>query len=1342
LEKAALEQEREKIRELHHRQQQSLKCLQTLESKLSKFALDDEETLQGSSTPSRVPTLELMFNTQTAKPPTPQNTDAQTDIGSVTAYPTSTDDSEISESESTMTDDDDEHLSLEELAKAARHVQKLLKRITTLQKTYDSNHKSKLHKKRRVHKIYQRFCRKWESNIVTVPTNPPKVPELLKHLSGCSSEKENLTSTSLESVTVTAASNSTQASQHDPWDGQGPYRPVMYPRSGGVISDAVTESRSYENDFAIDWEAVFPSRISDESSNTAIQQAPATTPPAVPEPSSDTKMYSYPRHRSQSQLPDIPVTRSHPDAMEGTHPIKQAQQQMQQQSMYPPPIWMDRDSQTPNSFSHVSLSTHYQSAPEPAQASSVGLPLVSEMNEAPASQQAQRENVPSQMNKSSTTAFLDTSVELQNHPQMDDAQPQMDWDLIIHGDDREPIASSVGLSPAQSSAGGHPSNLGWVSYYPNVRPSRSSTISEPVRIRGRTKGLSAEQRSHAALMRIIGACDSCMKRKEKCDPSTPCRSCVAHFKDDLVNHPCRGRRHWNTLDASMRDPFQLKTMKRKNVKGLALSVPPPKSAPSAGHAQILGGIANDEKQDALETGVDFHLDRAHSTNTNTANVPLGTDASIMGATRRTSSNASSVAPQERGPGYSTIRRYKISNHALEEDKIEQEMHLVERSDSSKLCERRPTKDYNVEREVREYRIERSVDPLPTPSITREYRIAEDYELDAPVRTGGYELERYSKDTEYYRHHQHQPQSISTQNEAPAPIVIREEAIAPIIICEGHPDTVKQSPSRDAFDRRSGPKDELALVEYGYDPIFRSRPSRSRDTSREGSYSTHDSQVRSRSRNRYMAETAVVKGAASMAAHETAKRRELGKHQGSKDHEREPLESHVSDDRCDRAAQVGLASAAVAGLIHRRRSRSLGSRHRSRSRTGQRVPISTAGLVGAAVAGLYEKHKMKQETRALSRSSGLRTKEQEGGRNFHVDDDITYNYMESDTRASGSSTRRHVATEALAGIAASQTVRHHQKTETEAEEGNAGKVLGYGQLAAVSDIDFDGCDNWNRSQSFTRTRSVSSERGRKRRRSRSRPRESESSRQALGTIASIAGIGVLAYAAGRKEVESNSTPPRRQSLKRRRSPSHIQELSTNTAKLNYAESLGSPLSDRFEPDTEHKSKRRRTTPAPHENHAPAIPIAPSYNLNDFRTAIVETSTGKTSSEATSHHAKSAWEMINAANYVHAQQQKDSFDRKDFDTDHRSKKIIRNSAGSGLHKPSSPLTDGWRKQGQRLMRNKNSRSGSRSVTDEKPVDEKSKNTPAQFASELEIGLDVEGEERDIVDVLLEAWTVPMY
>ena len=56
--------------------------------------------------------------------------------------------------------------------------------------------------------------------------------------------------------------------------------------------------------------------------------------------------------------------------------------------------------------------------------------------------------------------------------------------------------------------------------------------------------------------------------------------------------------------------FKTRTMKRKNVKGLALTAPTNKtSEPSAGDAQIPGAIGNNGgTMDTLEIGVEFQLD--------------------------------------------------------------------------------------------------------------------------------------------------------------------------------------------------------------------------------------------------------------------------------------------------------------------------------------------------------------------------------------------------------------------------------------------------------------------------------------------------------------------------------------------------------------------------------------------------------------------------------------------------------------------------------------------------------------------------------------------------------------
>lgn len=61
----------------------------------------------------------------------------------------------------------------------------------------------------------------------------------------------------------------------------------------------------------------------------------------------------------------------------------------------------------------------------------------------------------------------------------------------------------------------------------------------------------------------------------------------------------------------MADNFQARTLKRKNVKGLALSAPAARSAaPSEGDSQIPGAIgnSNNARTDTLEIGLEFKLD--------------------------------------------------------------------------------------------------------------------------------------------------------------------------------------------------------------------------------------------------------------------------------------------------------------------------------------------------------------------------------------------------------------------------------------------------------------------------------------------------------------------------------------------------------------------------------------------------------------------------------------------------------------------------------------------------------------------------------------------------------------
>ncbi|KAF1815832.1 hypothetical protein P152DRAFT_455546 [Eremomyces bilateralis CBS 781.70] len=58
--------------------------------------------------------------------------------------------------------------------------------------------------------------------------------------------------------------------------------------------------------------------------------------------------------------------------------------------------------------------------------------------------------------------------------------------------------------------------------------------------KGRKNALTPDQRRDAALVREMGACQSCKDRKCKCDQTVPCQACIRHYKTQLIYKPCRG----------------------------------------------------------------------------------------------------------------------------------------------------------------------------------------------------------------------------------------------------------------------------------------------------------------------------------------------------------------------------------------------------------------------------------------------------------------------------------------------------------------------------------------------------------------------------------------------------------------------------------------------------------------------------------------------------------------------------------------------------------------------------------------------------------------------------------
>ena len=148
-----------------------------------------------------------------------------------------------------------------------------------------------------------------------------------------------------------------------------------------------------------------------------------------------------------------------------------------------------------------------------------------------------------------------------------------------------------------------------------------------------------------------------------------------------------------------------------------------------------------------------------------------------------------------------------------------------------------------------------------------------------------------------------------------------------------------------------------------------------------SHSKSKSRSRSRSKSRArqlagIAGVAAVGALAGYALKQRGKNKEVVVEERGRSRSRDQYDSLPPEDkhadpqhRKSRIAQAGLASAAVAGLVERARSKSRQRKgdNRSRSRIRQGVPIAAAGLGGAALAGLYERQKGKREEREIERS---------------------------------------------------------------------------------------------------------------------------------------------------------------------------------------------------------------------------------------------------------------------------------------------------------------------------------------------------------------------------------------
>ncbi len=159
---------------------------------------------------------------------------------------------------------------------------------------------------------------------------------------------------------------------------------------------------------------------------------------------------------------------------------------------------------------------------------------------------------------------------------------------------------------------------------------------------------------------------------------------------------------------------------------------------------------------------------------------------------------------------------------------------------------------------------------------------------------------------------------------------------------------------------------------------RHRDSKSRNSSREREgRRKHRHGHRSRSHSRVKQLAGLGLGAAAIAAAVGYARKNNNNNnkkeeRRSRSRTRRHSVSGASDSAQDpahrnkRIAEAGVAGAAIAGLVDHARSNSRGGRSRSRSRVRKGIPVVAAGLGSAAIAGLYENRKAKNEEKETRR----------------------------------------------------------------------------------------------------------------------------------------------------------------------------------------------------------------------------------------------------------------------------------------------------------------------------------------------------------------------------------------
>lgn len=574
--------------------------------------------------------------------------------------------------------------------------------------------------------------------------------------------------------------------------------------------------------------------------------------------------------------------------------------------------------------------------------------------------------------------------------------------------------------------------------------------------------------------------------------------------------------------------------------------------------------------------------------------------------------------------YTTVRRYKVPDRHSDTrservERIVDQAYDDDRRDDRRDDDReeirivrRETRGERDDRDVVSYRIserdrsrshspvkrreekiiirrEESRSPSPEPVREREIR----YERDDRYLKSPYELERYSKSTEYFS--RPEPQPIIIRESAPQPIIIREEAPRQEVIVRR--EERERSPSLvDVVERKSVINEETAIIpappppqeDYYYERVTREvdRPrqrryyedDREKRRERERDYNSDDDvryvrrevqdyEVRDESPHtkRHLAEGAIAGlGAAALMRHQRKRRGEDPGHRGRQAIGYAAMGA-VGAEALSRAKKrfdrSRSRSRSVEEYYEDRDGRRHG-RHRSKSRRRSRSQSHSRRNTALAVAGIAA-------AAAAAYAAGKR-----GNNNTTIIEDRRSRSRHRANSVSGVSERslsaegvKHVDPEhrnrriaqaglagaALAGLAQHQRSKSRGRSRSKSKVRQAAPIIATGLgSAAVAGLYEKFRGNKERKRSQSRARELSRERSLSRSRSRSRSVGRYDARHAAPDAALIEYGGDPIYTRDHdrhhrsRSLSSGSERHRRHSRSRSRSRSRARDLATGAA----------------------------------------------------------------------------------------------------------------------------------------------------------------------------------------------------